>query len=82
MFYVLAAFRRDSEFSTEAGIKYFLLGAFSSGLLLFGCSLIYGFTGTLEFDALAQLLRCGENFDGNVFNATEWRGCELGMLFL
>jgi NADH-quinone oxidoreductase subunit N len=57
-FYVLAAFRRDSEFSTEAGIKYFLLGAFSSGLLLFGCSLIYGFTGTLEFDALAQLLRC------------------------
>lgn len=81
-FYVLAAFRRDSEFSTEAGIKYFLLGAFSSGLLLFGCSLIYGFTGTLEFDALAQLLRCGETFDGNIFNATEWRGCELGMLFL
>lgn len=81
-FYVLAAFRRDSEFSTEAGIKYFLLGAFSSGLLLFGCSLIYGFTGTLEFDALAQLLRCGENFDGSLSSAAEWRGCELGMLFL
>ncbi len=44
-FYVMAGSKRDSEFSTEAGLKYFLLGAFSSGLLLFGCSLIYGFTG-------------------------------------
>ena len=77
-FYVLAAFRRDSEFSTEAGIKYFLLGAFSSGLLLFGCSLIYGFTGTLEFDALAQLLQGGDTG----LNTLEWRGCELGIIFL
>ena len=81
-FYVLAAFRRDSEFSTEAGLKYFLLGAFSSGLLLFGCSLIYGFTGTLEFDALSQILRCGESFEGGISSVTEWRGCELGMIFL
>ena len=44
-FYVLAAFKRDSEFSTEAGLKYFLLGVFSSGLLLFGCFLVYDFTG-------------------------------------
>nr|BCT02602.1 NADH dehydrogenase subunit 2 [Medakamo hakoo] len=77
-FYVLAAFRRDSEFSTEAGLKYFILGAFSSGLLLFGCSLIYGFTGTLEFDALAQLLQGG---DSSLY-ILEWRGCELGLLFL
>jgi len=40
--YILAAFKRNSEFSSEAGLKYFILGAFSSGFLLFGCSLIYG----------------------------------------
>ena len=45
-FYVLAAFQRRSVFSTEAGLKYFILGAFSSGLLLYGFSLIYGITGT------------------------------------
>ena len=54
-FYVLAAFKRDSEFSTEAGLKYFLLGVFSSGLLLFGCSLIYGFTGAIEFSELSKI---------------------------
>lgn len=54
-FYVLAAFKRDSEFSTEAGLKYFLLGVFSSGLLLFGCSLIYGFTGVIEFSELSKI---------------------------
>ena len=54
-FYVLAASRRYSEFSTEAGLKYFLLGAFSSGILLFGFSLIYGFTGMTNFEDLAKL---------------------------
>ncbi|MEX1108723.1 MAG: proton-conducting transporter membrane subunit, partial [Dongiaceae bacterium] len=44
--YVVAAFRRDSLRSTEAGLKYFVLGALSSGMLLYGASLIYGFTGT------------------------------------
>ena len=48
-FYTLAAFKRHSAFSTESGLKYFILGAFSSGLLLFGCSLVYGFTGTTNF---------------------------------
>ena len=48
-FYVVAGSKRDSEFLTEAGLKYFLLGAFSSGLLLFGCSLIYGFIGITNF---------------------------------
>jgi len=54
-FYVLAASKRDSEFSTEAGIKYFLLGAFASGIFLFGASLIYGFTGTTQFGYLTHL---------------------------
>ena len=51
--YVLAAFHRDDGRSTEAGLKYFLLGALASGMLLYGCSLVYGFSGTLRFDALA-----------------------------
>jgi len=54
-FYVLAAFQRNNEFSTEAGLKYFILGALSSGLLLFGESLLYGFTGLTNFEELAKL---------------------------
>jgi NADH-quinone oxidoreductase subunit N len=52
--YVVAACDRDSLRSTEAGLKYFVLGALSSGMLLYGCSLIYGFTGTVAFDGIAQ----------------------------
>jgi NADH-quinone oxidoreductase subunit N len=52
--YVLAAFNRDSLRSSEAGLKYFVLGALSSGMLLYGISLIYGFTGTTEFAAIAH----------------------------
>ncbi len=52
--YVLAAFRRDSLRATEAGIKYFVLGSLASGILLFGMSLVYGFTGTLNFARLTQ----------------------------
>jgi NADH-quinone oxidoreductase subunit N len=58
--YVMAAFNRDQLRSTEAGLKYFVLGALASGMLLYGCSLVYGFTGTLSFTALADLLRPGE----------------------
>lgn len=54
-FYVIAASKRTSEFSTEAGLKYFILGAFSSGILLFGCSMIYGFTGVTNLEELAKL---------------------------
>ena len=54
--YVLAAFNRDSLRSTEAGLKYFVLGALSYGLLLYGASLIYGFTGTTAFDGIAAAL--------------------------
>ena len=52
--YVVAAFRRDSTRSSEAGLKYFVLGALASGMLLYGCSLVYGFTGTTSFEALAK----------------------------
>lgn len=51
--YVLAAFRRDTLRSSEAGLKYFVLGALSSGMLLYGMSLVYGYAGTLEFRAIA-----------------------------
>lgn len=51
--YVLAAFHRDSARSSEAGLKYFVLGALASGMLLYGASLIYGFTGTTSFEGLA-----------------------------
>ncbi len=58
--YVLAAMNRDRLRSTEAGLKYFVLGALSSGMLLYGISLIYGFSGTTDFDVLATSLQ-GEN---------------------
>ena len=51
--YVIASFRRDSVRSTEAGLKYFVLGALSSGLLLYGASLIYGYAGSTQFDRIA-----------------------------
>ncbi len=54
--YVLAAFNRDSVRSSEAGLKYFVLGALSSGMLLYGISLIYGFTGTTEFSRVADVI--------------------------
>jgi len=52
--YVLISFNRDSRRSTEAGLKYFVLSALSSGLLLYGCSLIYGFSNSTNFDLIAQ----------------------------
>ena len=51
--YVLAAFHRDNLRASEAGLKYFVLGALSSGLLLYGASLIYGFTGSMNYEAIA-----------------------------
>ncbi len=68
--YVLAAFNRDSRRATEAGLKYFVLGALSSGLLLYGCSLIYGFTGTTNFTVLGGVLSQGEASIGVVFGMT------------
>lgn len=57
--YVIAAFRRDSLRSTEAGLKYFVLGALSSGLLLYGCSLVYGYAGATGFDAISEVAAHG-----------------------
>ena len=54
--FVVAAYRRDSLRSSEAGLKFFVLGALSSGLLLYGASLVYGFAGTTNFERLAQIL--------------------------
>ena len=54
-FYILAAFKKDSAFSVDAGLKYFILGAFSSGLFLFGSSILYGISGTTNFEDLKNL---------------------------
>jgi NADH-quinone oxidoreductase subunit N len=57
--YVVAASNRDNAKSTEAGLKYFVLGALSSGMLLYGASLIYGFTGTISFAGIAAAAKVG-----------------------
>lgn len=57
--YVVAAFHRDDGRSTEAGLKYFVLGALSSGMLLYGASLIYGFTGHVDFVGIAAAASAG-----------------------
>jgi NADH-quinone oxidoreductase subunit N len=57
--YVVAASNRDNAKSTEAGLKYFVLGALSSGMLLYGASLIYGFTGTVGFAGIAATAKTG-----------------------
>ncbi len=54
--YVLASFMRTDERSTEAGLKYFVLGALASGMLLYGISLLYGFTGTTDFAGIAKVM--------------------------
>jgi NADH-quinone oxidoreductase subunit N len=64
--YVIAAFHRDDLRSTEAGLKYFVLGALSSGMLLYGASLVYGFTGTVSFPTIAASLQ-GQASGGLIF---------------
>jgi NADH-quinone oxidoreductase subunit N len=65
--YVIAAIHRDDVRSTEAGLKYFVLGALSSGMLLYGASLIYGTTGAVAFADIAETLKGGESSLGLVF---------------
>jgi len=65
--YVVAAFNRDSARSTEAGLKYCVLGALSSGLLLYGASLVYGYTGSTRFEVIAHVV--------------ETEGVSLGLTF-
>jgi len=57
--YILAAFRRDSKFSAESGMKYFLFGSFASAILLYGLSFLYGFAGTTSLDGIAAALSSG-----------------------
>ena len=63
--YILAAFNRNQTKSSEAGLKYFILSALSSGLLLYGCSLIYGFSGSTNFYLISENIHSSEY--GNVF---------------
>ncbi len=63
--YILASIDRDNLRSSESGIKYFVLSALSSGLLLYGCSLLYGFTGSTNFDLIAEQLN--EDNTGAIF---------------
>src|SRR5215213_9478471 len=58
--YVLASYRRSDDRSAEAGLKYFVLGALASGILLYGISLLYGFTGTMNFNGIAAAFGRGE----------------------
>lgn len=75
--YVLAAFRRNSQKSAEAGTKYFILGALSSGLILFGASLIYGFTGTLSFSGIQESLAATESMNIGVITGMVFLLCGL-----
>ena len=70
--YIMAAFNRDSLRASEAGLKYFVLGALSSGLLLYGASLIYGFTGSLDFETIRASIEASGATNGVV----------TGMVFL
>ena len=65
--YVIAAIDRDNVRSTEAGLKYFVLGSLSSGMLLYGISLVYGFTGQIGFAEIATALSGGERQIGFLF---------------
>jgi NADH-quinone oxidoreductase subunit N len=64
--YVLAAIKRDSLKSTESGLKYFVLGALASGMLLYGISLVYGFSGTTNFDGLMHLIKDPASASGGI----------------
>lgn len=63
--YILVAMRRKHSGSSEAALKYFILGALATGILLYGCSLIYGFTGTTNFDVLDRFFKNIAKFDIN-----------------
>jgi NADH-quinone oxidoreductase subunit N len=73
--YVLASFMRRDQRSAEAGLKYFILGALASGILLYGIALLYGFTGTTQFDGIADILRVASPHDIQV-------GRLMGLIFV
>jgi NADH-quinone oxidoreductase subunit N len=74
--YVLAAIRRDHVRASEAGLKYFVLGALASGMLLFGISLVYGYTGSVGYDAIGQTLMAAKA------EGTVAPGAVIGMVFI
>lgn len=77
-FYILASIKRNSEFSTEAGLKYFILGAFSSAFLLFGFTLVYSFTGLTNIQDLTTFF-IGYSLNSiNIFD----KGLSLGIFFI
>nr|YP_009114098.1 NADH dehydrogenase subunit 2 [Palmaria palmata]AHB62161.1 NADH dehydrogenase subunit 2 [Palmaria palmata] len=77
VFYVLASFKRTSEFSTESGLKYFILGAFSSALLLFGSSILYSLTGLTNFYDFSLF------FTGSLLDKPDAEfGINIGILFV
>jgi proton-translocating NADH-quinone oxidoreductase chain N len=78
-FYIITNLKFYSNFSIEAGLKYFILGALSSGILLFGCSLLYGFTGLTNFLDLTIL------FYYNIlegFHLNHYKGALIGIIFI
>ncbi|HER26043.1 MAG TPA: NADH-quinone oxidoreductase subunit NuoN [Rhodospirillales bacterium] len=74
--YVIASFHRDDPRSTEAGLKYFVLGAVSSGMLLYGISLVYGFAGSTDFDVLRAM------FSGDNAGSHAPIGLIIGIVFI
>ena len=75
--YVMTAFQRDRLRASEAGLKYFVLGALASGILLYGCSMVYGFTGTLSFPGLAEALSPEKIGEGTISV-----GVVIGLVFV
>ena len=73
--YVVASFNRDDERSTESGLKYFVLGAVASGMLLYGISLVYGFSGTTDFKTLGALFADGQESLASI-------GLIIGIVFI
>lgn len=80
--YVLATLKRTSEYSTEAGLKYFILGAISSGLLLFGSSLIYGLTGSINFSDIASSIAASQTQVGEMYSLNSFAGSPTSLLMI
>ncbi|MGB6229608.1 MAG: NADH-quinone oxidoreductase subunit NuoN [Litorimonas sp.] len=74
--YIMAAFNRDSLRASEAGLKYFVLGALSSGLLLYGASMVYGFTGHLDYSGIAAVIEA-DGLNGGVVGGMVFMMCGL-----
>ena len=79
-FYIMAAFKKDSAFSVDAGLKYFILGAFSSGLLLFGSSILYGVSGTTNFEDLKNLFFLLDSKYDNLYGTESYNVLKQGFI--